>query len=76
MNWISAALEDPSAELHQGFDNKKKCPCPNRRVSISNGNYVVIAEVEKCGEATFVTAFVATAAALAKIRSNPKWNGK
>jgi hypothetical protein len=76
MNWVAEALMDPKADLHEGYDNKKKCACPNRRVSISNGNFVVVTEVEKNGEATFVTAFIATPTALAKIRSNPKWSGK
>ncbi len=76
MNWVAEALKDPTADVYQGYDNQKKCPSPNRRVSISNGNYVVVSEVEKNGEATFVTAFVANAGALTKIRTNPKWTGK
>lgn len=76
MDWIEVALRDATAELHVGYDNKKKRLCPERRVSISNANYVVICEIEKSGDASFVTAFPAGPSTLAKVRRNPKWTGK
>lgn len=76
IDWIEAALVDPNAEHYMGYDNRKKCTKPNRRVSVSNGNYVVIIEMERKGGAVFVTAFCAGHGTLAQIRGNPKWPEK
>lgn len=71
--WIKAALQDPTAELYVGWDNKKKRAAPKRRVAIVLGDYVVIIEMTNHNTADFITAFIANKVALMKIRSNPKW---
>jgi hypothetical protein len=76
IDWIETALTDSSAEHYVGYDNRKKRVRLDRRVSVSNGNYVVVIQMEKKGEATFVTAFCAGPSTLAQIRSNPKWPPK
>lgn len=74
IEWIKATLEDPAAELHVGWDNRRKAPATDRRVALVVGNYVVV--IRLIGDKTraeFVTAFVAGAATVAKVRSNPPW---
>jgi hypothetical protein len=71
--WIKAALKEPLAELHVGWDNKKKRAMPKRRVAIVLGDYVVVIEMTNRNTADFITAFIADEVALMKIRSNPKW---
>jgi hypothetical protein len=73
IDWIETALADPTAEQYAGYDKRKKHTMPNRRVSVSNGNYVVIVEIEKKGDAVFVSAFSAGPRTLAQIRGNPEW---
>ena len=57
--WIKAALQNPSAELYVGYDNKRKRYVRNRRVTIVYGNYVVIIELSKNkpNHAMFITAY-------------------
>jgi hypothetical protein len=76
IDWIEAALADSTAERYVGYDKRKKCAMPFRRVSVWNGDYVVIIEMEKEGGAAFVTAFCAGPRTLAQIRSNPEWSTK
>lgn len=76
IDWIEAALADSTAERYVGYDKRKKRAMPFRVVSVSNGNYVVIIEMEKKGCAAFVTAFCAGPRTLAQIRSNPEWSRK
>jgi len=76
IDWIEAALSDSCAEQYVGYDARKKRARSDRRVSVSNGNYVVVIQMEKKGDAAFVTAFCAGASTLAQIRSNPKWPPK
>lgn len=73
IDWIKTALTDSSAEQYVGYDSRKKRARSDRRVSVSNENYVVVIQMEKKGDATFVTAFCAGPSTLAQIRSNPKW---
>lgn len=73
IDWIKAALEDRYAELHLGWDNKKKRAANDRRVAIVVGNYVVIIRIYRADRADFVTAFVAGQRTINQIRTNPLW---
>lgn len=72
--WIASALQDSSAELYAGWDRERKRLDPKRRVSLVYGNYVVVLQLHgKRQSATFITAYVADAPTIEKIRSGPKW---
>lgn len=73
MPWIKVALEDDSAELYFGWDNKRKCVVSNRRVAIVVRDYVVIIQTKSADIAFFISAFIANQRALNMIRLNPKW---
>ncbi len=73
MPWIKAALEDASAELYFGWDNKRKCVVTNRRVAIVVRDYAVIIQTKSADKAFFISAFIANQRALNMIRLNPKW---
>ncbi len=73
MPWIKVALEDASAELYLGWDNKRKCVVTNRRVAIVVRDYVVIIQTKSVDMAFFISAFIANQRALKMIRLNPKW---
>jgi hypothetical protein len=73
MPWIKTALEDASAELYFGWDNKRKCVVTNRRVAIIVRDYVVIIQTKSADMAFFISAFIANQRALNMIRLNPKW---
>lgn len=73
VDWIKAALQDPNAELREGWDNKKKRPAKDRRVAVVMGSYVVIIRIRPNNKADFVTAFVATGRTINQIRTNPIW---
>lgn len=74
IDWIRAALEDPKAELYQGWDRDRKVTDRDRRITLVYGNYVVVLLVRrKQNSATFITAYVAGASTLQKIRSSPRW---
>ena len=79
MDWIKAALIDASADLRQGWDNKKRRVDPNRRVAIAHEDFTVIIQVRKrkTGDyaADFVTAYVASDS-ISKIRNKPGWAKK
>ncbi len=73
IDWIAATLRDPAAELFVGWDNVKKRPTPKRRVAVVSGNYVTIIQLAGPKSAVFITAFVAGAATIEKVRMNPRW---
>ncbi len=74
IDWIRAAIEDPAAELYQGWDRDRKVIAHGRRIALVFGNYVVILQVyNKRGSATFITAYVVGPDTIRKIRSNPRW---
>lgn len=73
MPWIKVALDDASAELYFGWDNKHKCVVSNRRVAIVVRDYVVIIQTKSADIAFLVSAFIADQRALNMIRLNPKW---
>ena len=76
IDWILTAIQDPHADLYDGWDNKRKKYDTNRRVSVVVGDYVVIIRLLKdLQKAVFVTAFVADSPrTIARIKSGPKWS--
>ena len=74
VDWIQAALQDPAAELYEGWDRTRKRYDKARRVCVVCGNYVVVIALTGSATADFITAYVAdTANSLAKIRTSPRW---
>ena len=75
IDWIRAALQDSNAELHIGWDGKKKRYDRSHRVALVAGDYVVIIRLSGSRIAQFVTAYVADSpSTLAKIKGSPKWD--
>jgi hypothetical protein len=74
MDWIERALLDKNAELHPGWDKKKKNYDYTRRVALANGDHVVVIQILKSGNARFKTAYPAdNIRTLIKIKSSPQW---
>ncbi|MCC5874986.1 MAG: hypothetical protein JJU11_02085 [Candidatus Sumerlaeia bacterium] len=78
IDWIKATLTDPSAELYEGWDKKKKKYDKSRRVAFVYEDYVVVISIQKpthegVMRAKFITAYCADNS-LAKIRSSPRWS--
>lgn len=74
MDWIGPALEDPTAELYEGWERRKKAHTREARVCVVYGDYVVIIRLRNSSKpASFITAFPAGATTLSKIRSGPRW---
>lgn len=84
IDWIKATLEDPSSELHVGWNRKKKKYDSTRRVAIVMKNYVVVISIttkEEYLTADFCTAYLADTvplkgqnfSTLEKIKLGPKW---
>ena len=77
IDWIQATLQDPSAELFEGWDKKKKRYDATRRVALVMSNYVVIIRFTGNSSAEFVTAYlVDTEENLKKIKASPKYTQK
>lgn len=55
--WIKEILQDASAILKQGWDNKTKSYFNDRRLAIVKGNYVVVIRFTAILKAKFVTAY-------------------
>jgi hypothetical protein len=67
-------LQDASAELYRGWDRDKKAMRSDRRITIVYGDYVVVVQIQSDpSKATFITAYVAGAETVRKIRSGPRW---
>lgn len=81
MDWILKVLKDPSAELYQGWDKKRKKYDPDSRVALVVNEYVVVIRLMGPDSAEFVTAYVAGAqptggqrkSTVDMIRSGPEW---
>ena len=78
IDWIKATLENPAADLYQGWDKKRKRSDPNARVAVVYEEFVVVIQTWVRGDGTraanFVTAYVADSS-IGKIRSQPRWTG-
>lgn len=79
IDWIKATLENPDADLYQGWDSRKKCIDPDSRVAVVYEQYVVIIhtwlKTDGKRAARFVTAYQADNS-IGKIRAKPKWGTK
>lgn len=74
IDWIKAALQDPAAELFQGYDNVKKTALPDSRVCLVSGDYVVVIDILDVKKAKIITAFVIDdPEVLKEIKGSPKW---
>ena len=74
IDWIAEALMDRKAKLHPGWDSKRKIYDSTRRVSLANGDYIVVIQLLKSGKARFKTAYLANNThTLLKIKSSPQW---
>lgn len=74
IDWIATALQDPTAQLYVGWNRDKKAHDFNRRVVLVYRNYVVILKINRRKHtSTFITAYVADASTLRKIKTNPRW---
>lgn len=74
IDWIRATLQDPNADMHVGWDGKKKRYDRSHRVALVVGDYVVVIRLTGSKSAEFVTAYVADSpSTLAKIKRSPKW---
>ena len=84
MDWIKAALEDPSSELHVGWIKKKRRYDTKRRVAIVMNNYIVIISIKRDLSADFCTAYLADTeplkgqnlSTLELIKLSPKWDDR
>jgi similarity len=70
--WIKDVLEDPTATMYVGFDNKTKRYDRTKRVAVVKGNYVVVIQIYAEGKANFITAYVANNS-IEKIEQSPRW---
>jgi hypothetical protein len=77
MNWIAAALADPSAPRFQGWNSRSKRYDPTRRVTVIMGDFVVVIALGRRRDgrlkANFVTCYQADNS-IAKIRASPPWS--
>ncbi len=80
LDWIKAALQDSQSERYVGWDKKRKRYDSSRRVTIVNGDYVVVIALRNPSRAVFVTAHVADTpprrgrpSTIQQIRRGPKW---
>lgn len=80
IDWIKAALQDPTAERYCGWNKTKRRYDRSRRVTIVMGNYVVVIAITGPRIADFITAYVADPptssgrpSTIDQIRSGPKW---
>jgi hypothetical protein len=78
INWIRHALEDPDAEIYQGWNKYTKCYECSRRTSLVYENFVVVIEINSRSSqdkitATFITAYVADSNTIEKIKNSPRW---
>ena len=79
IDWIKATLENPDAELYQGWDKRRKRCDPDSRVAVVYEEFVVVIRVKRAADGTrtarFLTAYLADNS-IGKIRGMPKWTGK
>ena len=78
IDWIKATLENPKADLYQGWDKDSKKYFHHRRVSVVFGDFAVIIGLslnKKSGElkGNFITCYEANNS-IGKIRTSPVWD--
>jgi len=72
IDWIKTTLEDPDAELHEGWDKRTKSYDSSRRVALVKGNYLVVIQFTGTSKADFVTAYLVDSEdSLQKIKKSP-----
>lgn len=76
MDWIAAALADPNALCVQGWDKKKQCHTPKRRVTVVVQDFVIVLGLSTTRDGTlkanFITCYKAENSAV-RIRQSPRW---
>lgn len=76
MDWIAAALADPNALCVQGWDGRRQCHDPKRRVTVVVQDFVIVLALSTKRDGTlkanFITCFKAENSAV-KIRQAPRW---
>ena len=78
IDWIKATLENPNADLYQGWDSKQRRIEPSRRVAVVYESYVVVIHVSNRNgkiNGEFITSFYADNS-IAKITQMPRWGKK
>ena len=77
IDWIKATLQNPEADLFQGWDKKRRQYSPHRRVAVIYESFVVIVamRLKRNNElkAEFITCYQAENS-IGKIKSAPVWN--
>lgn len=84
IDWIKKVLQDPNADLFQGWDKNRKRYDAQCRVALVADEYIVVVRLTSSKKAVFVTAYVPSDqptgrqvnSTLAKIKSGPKWERK
>jgi len=76
MGWIAAALADPNADCFQGWNKRRKCYDPIRRVTVVIDDFVVVIGISRKRDgnlkANFITCYQADNS-IGKIRQSPLW---
>jgi len=77
MDWIKSTLENPNAELYQGWNKRYRTYEPNRRVCVVYENFVVVIQLalQNNGQlkGEFTTCYQADDS-IDKIRRSPAWS--
>ena len=77
MEWVAAALADPSAQRFQGWHARTKRYDPTRRVTVIMGDFVVVIALSRRRDGKLKGAFLTCYQAdnsIAKIRASPPWS--
>ncbi|MCI9434526.1 MAG: hypothetical protein HFI86_04580 [Bacilli bacterium] len=75
IDWIKYVLENPKAEIFEGWDRDKKIPRKDRRVAIiSPENYMVVITILNNNKAKFITAYTVDGwDSILKIKASKKY---
>ena len=76
MDWIAAALADPNTVCYQGWNKRRKCYDPTRRVAVVVDDFVIVIGISRKQDghlkANFITCYQADNS-IGKIRQSPRW---
>ncbi|QEG34861.1 hypothetical protein Pr1d_21490 [Bythopirellula goksoeyrii] len=72
LDWIRFVLQNRDAPKYQGWNKKKRCHDPDRRVALE-GNYIVVIAMISDTKANFITAYPAEQYAINLVKKGPKW---